>query len=114
MSEFTEAEKEALAAYRPREYKHTSGLRTHVQVPRFYRDISVKYENLAPNQLGLGGGIGGGLGYVLSNRLKNPNVTRHALMSVTFGIFGFNVVQFTGIKVIRVYLHRDGPESPDF
>ena len=48
-------------------------------------------------------GIGGRLGYVLSNRLKNPNVTRHALMSVTFGIFGFNVVQFTGIKVIRVF-----------
>ena len=47
----------------------------------------------------MGGGIGGGLGYVLSNRLKNPNLTRHALMSVTFGIFGFNVVQFTGIKV---------------
>ena len=47
----------------------------------------------------MGGGIGGGIGYVLSNRLKNPNVTRHALMSVTFGIFGFNVVQLTGIKV---------------
>ena len=47
----------------------------------------------------MGGGIGGVIGYVLSNRLKNPNVTRHALMSVTFGIFGFNVVQFTGIKV---------------
>ena len=56
----------------------------------------------------MGGGIGGGLGYVLSNRLKNPNVTRHALMSVTFGIFGFNVVQFTGIKVIQGF-HRDGP-----
>ena len=60
--------------------------------------------NSAANQLGLGGGIGGGVGYVLSNRLKNPNFTRHALMSVTFSIFGFNVVQFTGIKVIR-----DGP-----
>ena len=55
--------------------------------------------NSAANQLGLGGGIGGGIGYVLSNRLKNPNVTRHALMSVTFSIFGFNVVQFAGIKV---------------
>ena len=101
MSEFTAAEKEALAAYRPREYKHFTEFRTHVQVPRFCRDIFLKYSNLAPNQLGMGGGIGGGLGYVLSNRLKNPNVTRHALMSVTFGIFGFNVVQFTGIKVIR-------------
>ena len=59
----------------------------------------MKYKNSAQNQLGLGGGVGGGIGYVLSNRLKNPNVTRHALMSVTFGIFGFNVVQFTGIKV---------------
>ena len=62
----------------------------------------MKYQNLAPNQLGLGGGIGGGLGYVLSNRLKNPNVTRHALMSVTFGIFGigiFVIYQFTGLKV---------------
>ena len=47
----------------------------------------------------MGGGIGGGIGYILSKRLKNPNVARHALMSVTFGIFGFNVVQFTGIKV---------------
>ena len=55
--------------------------------------------NLAANELGMGGGIGGGLGYVLSNRLKNPNVTRHALMSITFSIFGYNVVQFAGIKV---------------
>lgn len=68
-SEFTEAEKEALTAYRP-----------------------------PANQLGMGGGIGGGIGYVLSNRLKNPNLIRHALMSVTFSIFGYNVVQFTGIK----------------
>ena len=30
MSEFTEAEKEALTAYRPREYNHAS-VRTHVQ-----------------------------------------------------------------------------------
>ena len=55
--------------------------------------------NSAANQLGLGGGIGGGIGYALSNRLKNPNFTRHALMSVTFSIFGYNVVQFAGIKV---------------
>ena len=71
------------------------------------------YQNLAPNQLGMGGGIGGGLGYVLSNRLKNPNVTRHALMSVTFGIFGFNVVQFTGIKVIRGF-HKEISDLNDF
>ena len=47
----------------------------------------------------MGGGIGGVIGYVLSNRLKNPNVIRHALMSNTFGIFGFSVVYLTGLKV---------------
>ena len=47
----------------------------------------------------MGEGIGGGIGYVLSNCLKNPNVTRHVLMFGTFGIFGFNVVYYTGIKV---------------
>ena len=56
----------------------------------------------------MGGGIGGGLGYVLGNRLKNPTalvhgmtITRRAYMSLTFGLFGFHGVVFTGIKVIR-------------
>ena len=48
-------------------------------------------------------GIGGRLGYVLSNRLKYPAVQRHALMSLTFGLLGYEVVQFTGLKVIRVF-----------
>ena len=47
----------------------------------------------------MGGGVGGWIGYDLSNRLKNPNVIRHALMSGTFSIFGFSVVYFTGLKV---------------
>ena len=101
MSELTLSEYKALSAYHPCKYKQTSGVRTHVQV------FSIKYRNLALYQLGMGEGIGGGLGYVisyvLSNRLKYPTVTRHALMSVTFGILGHEVVQFTGLKVIRVF-----------
>ena len=48
-------------------------------------------------------GIGGISGYVLSNRLKYPTVKRHALMSYTFGLLGYQVLQFTGLKVIRVF-----------
>ena len=58
----------------------------------------------------MGAGIGGGLGYVLGNRLKNPTalvhgmtITRRAYMSLTFGLFGYCGVLFTGIKVIRVF-----------